>query len=58
MSEITPVGWIAIAGIVLMLVSVFVGQSQNKAMFKLANIMTLLGALGIGIGVFYWAFLS
>lgn len=56
MTGITPIGWITIIGVVLMLLSLLLGQSRNKAIFNLANIMTLLGALGIG--VLYWIFLT
>lgn len=54
--DFTPIGWITLIGVVLLLLSLPLGQSQNRAMFNLANAMTLLGVVGLLIGLASWLF--
>jgi hypothetical protein len=56
----TIIGWITVVGVVMMLVSLFVAQAadgmRNRALFNLANALTLIGFIGIAIGVLNWLF--
>lgn len=54
--DLSPMGWVATICGVLLFLSLFLGQSQNKAVFNLANAMTLIGVLGLAIAgvVFYF----
>lgn len=54
------IGWITLVGVVLMVASIFVAQAadgnRNKTLFNIANAMTLVGFLGLAIGVLSWMF--
>lgn len=54
----TLIGWITLAGVILMVLSLFVAQAgeRNKVLFNIANAMTLIGFLGLLIGLFSWLF--
>jgi len=56
----TIIGWITLAGVILMVLSLFVAQAadgmRNKVLFNIANVMTLLGAVGMLIGLVSWMF--
>jgi hypothetical protein len=60
MPHFSPVGWVTLIGIILLVLSLFVAQAadgeRNKVLFHIANAMTLLGVLGLAIGVFCWIF--
>ena len=60
MPHFSPVGWITLIGVILLLLSLVVAQAadvrRNQVLFHIANAMTLLGALGLSIGVFCWIF--
>lgn len=45
--DLSPLGWIATISGILLFLSLFLGQSRNKAVFNLANAFTLIGALGL-----------
>ena len=51
MAGITPLGWFAIISLVSLIGSLFVAQvadaRRNRALFNIANAMTLLGAVGL-----------
>ncbi len=54
------IGWITAGGAVLLFASLFVAQAsdnlRNKALFDLANVMTLAGAAGLLVGAVSWFF--
>lgn len=54
------IGWITLVGVVLMVASIFVAQAaegnRNKTLFNIANAMTLVGFVGLVIGVLNWLF--
>lgn len=54
------IGWITLVGVVLMVASLFVAQAadsnRNKTLFNIANAMTLVGFVGLVIGVLNWLF--
>lgn len=54
------IGWITLVGVVLMIASLFVAQAadsnRNKTLFNIANAMTLVGFVGLVIGVLNWLF--
>lgn len=55
--DLSPIGWITLIGVILLLVSVPLGQARTgSATYNLANAMTLIGALGLLIGLAAWLF--
>ena len=57
MDGITPLGWLAIVSLVSLIASLFVAQAgeRNRALFNLANMMTLGGFAGLVIsGLIYY----
>lgn len=52
--DLSPIGWITLIGAVLLLLSLPLGQSRNSAVFNLANAMTLIGTVGLLIGLGAW----
>ena len=60
MPEFSLIGWISLIGAVLLFGSLFVAQAadsfRSKVLFNVANAMTLVGALGLLIGLVGWLF--
>ena len=60
MPDFSPIGWITLIGVILMVLSLFVAQAadgqRNKVLFNIANAMTLIGFLGLLAGIMSWMF--
>lgn len=58
--KMSVIGWITLTGAILMLLSLFVAEAsermRNKALFDLANVLTLTGFIGLLIGLLNWMF--
>lgn len=55
--DLSPIGWITLIGVVLIIASVPLGQARSGTpTHNLANAMTLIGALGLLIGLGAWMF--
>lgn len=55
--DLTPLGWITLIGLILLVVSVPLGQAKSGSpMYNLANAMTLAGVVGLLIGLAGWFF--